>query len=224
LTIAADILFLAVAYLIGALPHLVFLARLKHLPAEGDLHIALWQQAGAAWGILAIGIDVLKGVLAVSLARWIGFDQWTVALAVMAVTAGQMWPVFHHFDGEKGNTTGFGAALVFAPAPAMIALVPVILAIIGKLVSLLRRRDLPRGEAFKRGAGRSNALPVAVALAFLILPLVAWLDRQPWPVIVGLALLGGLVFIRRLTAGITRDRAADRDGVFWRRLLLDRAG
>ena len=213
------------SYFIGAFPQLLLLARLHRIEPVGDLHHALWQKAGPGWGLFASAIDVLKGIGTVWLARVLGFDVGVVVLAALAATCGQMWPVFKHFDGEKGNTTGFGAAAAIAVWPVLLCLVPVFLAILSKGVKALRLKNVPGGQRFKTGAGQSAALPIGVAAAFLVLPLLSSLFHEPMGVVLGFAALFVLVMIRRLTADLSKDLAttASRSKIFWSRFLLDRA-
>jgi glycerol-3-phosphate acyltransferase PlsY len=56
--------------------------------------------------------DVLKGVLAVWLARSLGVGQWGEVAAMLAVIVGHLYPFQLGFQGGKGAATGFGAALV----------------------------------------------------------------------------------------------------------------
>lgn len=215
---------IAAAYLIGALPHLVILARLHRIAPHGDLHMALWQQKGPAWGVLAISIDIGKGIIAVWLARWLGFDTVITVVCGLAAVGGQMWPVFKKFDGEKGNTTGAGAAAAITFWPTILALTPVILALLLKLYKASRLKDAPPGLRFKTGAGSSSFLPVGVAVCFLILPSLAWLHNEPPAVYCGFIALFGMIMLRRLTAGISQDlkSGTSRRRILWRRLLLDR--
>ena len=223
-TIISNIAVIIVAYFIGAFPQLILLARLHHVEPVGDLHHALWRKAGPAWGLFASAIDVFKGIGTVLLVRALGFDAPVVVFAALAATCGQMWPVFKNFDGEKGNTTGFGAALTLAFWPALICLTPVILAIISKAVKALQLKNVPKDQRFRTGAGQSNALPLGVAAAFLLLPFLAAIFDEPAAVVIGFAALFVLVVIRRLTAGLPADLATDapRLKIFWSRLLLDR--
>ena len=212
------------AYLIGAFPQLLLMAKFHHIEPVGDLHHAIWKKAGPAWGLSASAIDVFKGIGAAWLVRSLDFDVSVVVLAALAATCGQMWPVFKKFDGEKGNTTGFGAAAAVAFWPAMICLVPVILAIGSKVVKTLQLKNVPNEQRFRTGAGQSNALPLGVAAAFLVLPFAAALYNEPAAVVMGFAALFALVMVRRLTAGLSEDLAtgASLDSIFWSRLLLDR--
>ncbi len=184
----------------------------------------MWQQAGPGWGLLASGIDVAKGIGTVLLVRSLDFDIGVIVLAGLAATCGQIWPVFKGFDGEKGNTTGFGAALAIAPLPTLLALVPVLLAIFSKGVKALRLKNVPPGQRFKTGAGHSAALPIGVLIAFAVLPLLSMLFDEPAAVVLGFVALFILVIVRRLTAGLSPDlkSGASRRTIFWSRFLLDR--
>ncbi|KTB47864.1 glycerol-3-phosphate acyltransferase [Dehalogenimonas alkenigignens] len=223
-TIAGQIAVVTAAYFIGAFPHLLILARLHRLSTEGDLHISLWQKAGPGWGLFATAVDVLKGIITIVIARLFGFDTGTVVIAALAVTCGQMWPVFKRFDGEKGNTTGFGAAVALSIVPALVSLIPVFMAIGLKAAKAFRLKDVPPSERLKTGAGQSAALPLGVALAFLALPLIAEALGESPEIVNGFAALFGLIMLRRLTAGLFQDLASgtSRWKIFWSRLLLDR--
>lgn len=167
---------------------------------------------------------MLKGIITIVIARLLGFDAGTVVISALAVTCGQMWPAFKRFDGEKGNTTGFGAAVALAAVPTLVSLIPVFTAIGLKAARAIRLKDIPSNERFKTGAGQSATLPLGVALAFLVLPLIAEALGEPPEIVNGFAALFGLIMLRRLTAGLFRDLAsgASRWKIFWYRLLLDR--
>ncbi|APV44905.1 Glycerol-3-phosphate acyltransferase [Dehalogenimonas formicexedens] len=223
-TIVSNIAVLVAAYFIGAFPQLLLMAKYHHIEPVGDLHHAIWKKAGPVWGLSASAIDVLKGIGTVWLARSLDFEIPIVVLAALAATCGQMWPVFKKFDGEKGNTTGFGAAANLAFWPAMICLTPVFLAIISKVIKAFRLKGVPREQRLRTGAGQSNALPLGVGVAFLVLPLAAYLLNESTAVVAGFAALFVLVMVRRLTAGLSADLATSfpRGQIFWSRLLLDR--
>lgn len=114
------------AYLFGSLPVLYLLGRLRgyDLREEEDLHMALWRKVGRREGALGIIWDLGKGAICVLVAGAAGFSVPVVAAAGVAVVAGQMWPVFYQFDGEKGNSTGLAMALALAPMPLLVALIP----------------------------------------------------------------------------------------------------
>ena len=67
----------------------------------------------AGFFITVLG-DFVKGVLAVMLAHKLAVnDNFSAALAVLAVVAGHLWPVQLKFHGGKGVTTSMAALLMF---------------------------------------------------------------------------------------------------------------
>lgn len=215
---------IVLAYFIGSFPHLLIMARVNHISTDGDLHMALWQQAGPFIGLSVVIVDVLKGIGTIWLVRLLGFNIETIVACGIVATMGQMWPVWKGFDGEKGNTTGYGAAAAIALIPTLLALTGVLMGLMFKLFRALRLKDIPKSEGFSKGAGPSIALPVGVAIGFVLLPFTALWLGQPQQVVVGFAVLSTLIFIRRLTAGLGKDlkTQSNRMTIFWQRLLLDR--
>ncbi len=104
----------------------------------------------AALGVTAL--DVLKGVLAGLLARWLTPDFTWVAVA--AVVLGHCYPVFFRFDGGGGIAPLAGALVAVAPATTLLTVaVALVLAPLYK-VTLQRAMKL-------------NVIPVVAALATL---------------------------------------------------------
>jgi glycerol-3-phosphate acyltransferase PlsY len=87
---------------------------------------------------LTVLFDFGKGSLAVWAARHFTTDERLVVLAMVAVTAGHIWPIQLRFHGGKGMATSMGALLVF---DTNLALTFAILFVI--LFALLRRTVLP---------------------------------------------------------------------------------
>ncbi|MMZ61765.1 putative glycerol-3-phosphate acyltransferase [compost metagenome] len=66
-----------------------------------------------------LALDVLKGIAAVWIGRWLGGDSaWVASLSGIAAIIGHNWPVYFRFRGGKGIATTIGvmATLVFFPA------------------------------------------------------------------------------------------------------------
>lgn len=59
--------------------------------------------------------DAGKGMLAVYLADLMGSDRTIALVAMMAVTAGHIWPVQLGFRGGKGIATSLGGLLIWNP-------------------------------------------------------------------------------------------------------------
>ena len=220
-----NIAIIFISYLIGALPHLYYLCKLRKIDTTGDLHQNLWQKAGIFWGSCGILIDILKGVIPILLGKVLGLDLSIIVVCGLAAVAGQMWPVFSKFDGEKGNTTGLGIALTLAYQPTLVALVPVLYALISKLVRLTNIKGQSFRNRFRSGAGKSDALPIGVALGFLVLPIVSYWMVKPIEVVFGFIILLVIIILRRLTQGLTEDlkNTCDLKIVLYNRLLYDRS-
>ncbi len=118
----AEAVTLVLAYLLGAIPvsWLVFRWRTGlDLREVGDGNVgaanAAREGAGHAAGAAIIVLDIGKGLLAVTIARWWGLELgwWTAAGALVMV--GHMWPVFLKFNGGRAAATGLGAAGAFLP-------------------------------------------------------------------------------------------------------------
>jgi acyl phosphate:glycerol-3-phosphate acyltransferase len=112
---------LVAAYLIGAIPVGYVIARLTgggDIRASGSGSIGatnVLRTLGKGPAIATLVGDIVKGFVAVSVAR--AFDAspaWVAAGAVLAIV-GNCWPVFLGFRGGKGMATGFGAFLALAP-------------------------------------------------------------------------------------------------------------
>ena len=114
--------------------------------------------------------DAAKGALAVLATRYFELGPWGVVLVILAVVAGQVWPVHLGFKGGKGLATAVGAALLLDYRLIMV------LAVIAALVLLLLKRRMPAGL-------------VAVAFA----PGVAALLGHPHPTVLGLSAVAMLV-------------------------------
>jgi glycerol-3-phosphate acyltransferase PlsY len=68
--------------------------------------------------------DMTKGALAVWFAaEFTSHNQWAMALAVLAVVAGHIWPAQLHFRGGKGVAASFAALLLFDYRVALTILV-----------------------------------------------------------------------------------------------------
>jgi acyl phosphate:glycerol-3-phosphate acyltransferase len=75
----------------------------------------------AGFVIVALG-DALKGLLAVSLARFLGVSGWMLVLVMLAVVAGHIWPVQLGFHGGKGAATMIGALVGYSLLSALLVL------------------------------------------------------------------------------------------------------
>ncbi|GIP58178.1 glycerol-3-phosphate 1-O-acyltransferase PlsY [Paenibacillus sp. FSL W8-0186] len=74
---------------------------------------------GKGPAIMVLALDVLKGIAAVWIGRWLGGEHvWVPLLCGLAAIIGHNWPVYFRFRGGKGIATTIGvmASLFFFPA------------------------------------------------------------------------------------------------------------
>ena len=111
----------ALSYLLGSLSTGVIVARLFGLPdprATGSKNPGatnLLRYGGKLVAVLTLTGDILKGVIAILVARAFTDDTATLALVGFAVFIGHLWPVFFGFHGGKGVATALGVWLAINP-------------------------------------------------------------------------------------------------------------
>ena len=155
----------------------------------------LAKSVGLPQGIVGGTLDGAKGFLAIIVARAVG----------LAALVGQMWPVFHQFDGGRANATGWGFALAADPIAALIMGVPLYLSLLA--VRLVRPRP-------------TRLLPLSSLLSFAIFPAVIWEQEGTTPTVVAGLIVLVLILIRRVSAGLRDDLAT---GAPLARVLANRA-
>lgn len=74
----------------------------------------VFRTAGWGPGIIVLVGDILKGVIAVLLGRWLG-GETAGMLGGLAAIAGHNWSLFLKFSGGRGVATGAGVFLALAP-------------------------------------------------------------------------------------------------------------
>ncbi|MDD5702151.1 MAG: glycerol-3-phosphate acyltransferase [Dehalococcoidales bacterium] len=212
------------AYLLGSVPHLRALARLRHINLNGDYHMSLWQRAGKWITIAGILLDFVKGAAPVLVGYLLDIDLTAVAVAGVAVVCGQMWPIFQRFDGEKGNTTGVGMAAALDYRPFLIAAVFFALGAGIRIASRIIHKRKSGKDISVLGGPFSLSMPLGMLAGFLALPVASWLLDEPEEITWAFGALFVLIVVRRLTAGITRDLQASNDikRILAGRLFLDR--
>ncbi len=147
---------------------------------------------GRGAAAVAFGGDFLKGALAVAAVKFVIAPEnaWIEMLAAAAAVVGHTYSVFIGFKGGRGVVTGFGASLVAAPVPILIAFAAGII-----LIALTRYVSL--GSV------------VGAALGALLMCGVAFIYSDPawalWGVLVGgFIVLAHKDNIQRLLAGTER--------------------
>jgi glycerol-3-phosphate acyltransferase PlsY len=198
------------SYLAGSVSFPYWVARLRgvDLRAVGSRKLGgsnLWKSVGPGEAIVGGLLDAAKGFVAVVVARAVGLPLDVQLACGIAAIVGQMWPVFHGFDGGRANSAGWGFALAADPIGFVIMMLPVLAAI------AMRLAVQPRP---------SRVLPLASLLSFAVFPAVIWeQDGTTTVVQAGLVVLA-LIIVRRITAGLGQDLAT---GAPVARVLANRA-
>lgn len=165
----------------------------------------LAKTVGLVPGIVGGVLDGAKGSAAVLVTGALGMPLETQLGCGIAAIVGQMWPVFHRFDGGRANATGWGFALAADPIAALIMGVPIALGLVVR--PLVRPRP-------------TRLFPLASLLSFGIFPAVIWEQEGVTPTVVGGLVVLALILIRRLSAGLRDDLAT---GAPVARIIANRA-
>ena len=111
------IILIIIGYLLGSLSSAIIVCRLMKLPdprQEGSGNpgtMNVLRIAGLNPAIFTLLGDVLKGLIAVLLARAFGVHGFMLSLVALAAFIGHIFPVFFKFEGGKGVATAIGAIL-----------------------------------------------------------------------------------------------------------------
>jgi len=192
----ANLLGLVGAYLLGSIPTAYLVGKRFY---NLDIRELGSKSVGATnalrvlgkWPALAVLlIDILKGVAAVILARWIcsGFpplseqtwSAWLISLSGIAALLGHGWSIWLRFSGGKSVATGLGVVLALSWPVALTALV-----LFGFVVAVSRIVSLG-----------------SILAALTAIVLICVLD-EPTPYRV-LIIAGGLYVVGRHSANVTR--------------------
>lgn len=138
-----EIIVLAAAYLVGAIPFGVIIGRvfrgvdIRSYGSGGSGATNVNRTLGPYAGGAVLVADVAKGLVVTAVARYaVEGDGWLIASAGTLAVLGHMFPIYIRFKGGKGVATGLGALVVISPILAAVALTGVIVAAVTKYVSL----------------------------------------------------------------------------------------
>jgi len=189
-----------IGYLLGSIPFAYITARLKkgidiREVGSGNVRaLNVCREVGPAFGLAVPAADLVKGVLAVFIARWLSLDLVWICVAGFAAVAGHNWPCFLRFRGGRGAVTIMGVLIPLVPVQFAIGLgIAVVVIII-----------------------TSNIRLGMIGLAFI--PLFAWLfDKESTLIFYSLALF--LFLVIRTVSGFRRElaKAGDKKGLIFDR-------
>ena len=126
---------------------------------------------GAAGTIITGLGDLLKGALAMAIALRVKLDLWALALVMIAVLAGHVWPMQLRFKGGKGLSTAFGSVFVYDYRVALITL------LIAVPLFFLSRR---------------NVLVFLIGMAGS--PVIAFLLGHGWQIVAGMVVVVAIIW------------------------------
>jgi glycerol-3-phosphate acyltransferase PlsY len=179
------------AYLIGAVPFGLLVARLKGVDitkvGSGNIGATnVFRSVSKPLGILTFALDAAKGWLPAYL-----FPLWVTAegtgapsslgilYAALAI-AGHTWPVYLKFKGGKGVATSAGALIGIAPQAILVG-VAVWVVVFGvsryvSVASIAAAIAVPAAAWWSWGHGPGHSLVLPVALT-LLGALIVWRHR-----------------------------------------------
>lgn len=177
----AEILVVVLAYVLGSTPFGVLIAkRFCNIdPREagsrntGATNVA--RLCGTKYGVMALGCDILKGMLPVLVAQAASFSPFWISLAAFAAVLGHVYSVFLGFKGGKAVATTIGvlAPIAFTETLLSVGICVAAIAVSGfvSLGSLVFVTAMPVLLVF---FGKWAYLPLSAAL----LALVYWRHRE----------------------------------------------
>lgn len=200
---------LVAAYLVGAIPFGVLIARLHHIDLRqvGSGNIGATNVArtlGRPWGVCCFFLDTLKGLVPMLFVLiWVkskilnaGYSGQVFNLLWLAVglsaILGHVFPVYLGFRGGKGVATSFGVALGLWPYFTGSAIVAFIIWI----VVLFRWKYVSLASIVA-----TMAFPVALLLGIVLVS--QWTLTDLWPLALISLAIPGMVLVRH-RSNITR--------------------
>ncbi len=179
-----------IAYLIGSINSSILISRIvtgKDIRKSGSGNAGatnMLRIMGKKYAIITLIIDILKGVIALLLAKLaISMDAYDIApyIAGVSVVLGHNFPVFFGFRGGKGVATSLGVVLMLDWKIGVIVLVIALLIMaISKYVSL--------------GS-------VTAAVLFIVLQIAVMVIYNEFDILrlICVIILGGLLIVRHRT-------------------------
>jgi glycerol-3-phosphate acyltransferase PlsY len=126
--VAADLLILVAAYLLGSIPSAHIAARWltgKDIYTLGDGNMGAkntFHSVGWLAGAIVAVADVGKGSLTIAMARNLGASEAVIYLAGAFAVLGHDFPIFARFRGGQGMATILGVFVVLFPTPTLAAM------------------------------------------------------------------------------------------------------
>ena len=184
------------SYLIGSIPSGLIIGKLRRVDireyGSGNIGTTnVVRTLGAKFGAIVLIADVLKGVIAVLLARYIIGTPMGEMAAGFAAVVGHDWSLFLKFKGGRGVATSLGGILPMA----MWAPLSAVAGVVVFAALLFSTRYVSLGSI-------AGSLSAVVAMAVFM-----GMDRVPWEYLVYIVVVVALIIyqhrdnISRLLSG-----------------------
>ncbi len=118
---------IVIGYILGSIPFAYITARLKKGVDIRDVGggnvgaLNTYREIGPVYGLSVLAADIIKGALAVLIAKWLGLSLPWICVAGFAAIIGHNWPVFLKFKGGKGAATVLGVLVALTPVELLIS-------------------------------------------------------------------------------------------------------
>lgn len=194
-------------YLLGSIPFAYIAGRIKRgvdirQIGGGNMGaLNVMRELGPILGYVVWAADMGKGLLAVSIARWLDLPLEWVFVAGFAAVIGHNWPVFLGFKGGKGGSTVIGILLALVPREFAISFgVTVIVVVI------------------------TNNPVLGLTVGLVILPVIIWQLVGSGMLVCYAVFLAAFLGIRYAIAGLNKSKGGtdikkgiifDREYNFW---------
>jgi len=105
------------AYLAGSISSAIIICRIKNLPDPRDVGshnpgaTNVLRSTNKSTAIIVLLFDILKGVIPVWSAYFLGIEPLGIGCIGVAACLGHMYPIFFNFIGGKAVATAFGVLL-----------------------------------------------------------------------------------------------------------------
>jgi acyl phosphate:glycerol-3-phosphate acyltransferase len=182
MSVSASLAAVLLAYLVGAFPTGLIVARLRGVDIQragsGNIGATNVARSVGPWaGVLVMIVDPLKGVAAVMVPTLLGLGPWWVAATALAAVLGNAFNVFLGFRGGKGVATSLGVFVVIDPWVTLTALVIFALTVLfGRMVSLASVVAVCATPIMLVTLGEANVSKTV--LAFTLALLSVWRHRD----------------------------------------------
>lgn len=184
---SAFLLLVVVAYLLGAIPFGLVVAKLMGGPdprtaGSGNIGAAnVYRLLGRNAGAFTLFGDLMKGAAPVFLARFGltdlgGWHEAAVAVVGLAAVVGHIWPIYLGFRGGKAVATSFGVVLVISPLAA--AVLAALYGLVFQHWRISSVASLAAAWALPAVVGLFSGSKVYLLLAAVLSALVLWRHQE----------------------------------------------